>query len=101
MVICWCGRPLVILMTVGRIVHVFQRIVMTRIVINIGRDEAALLVRVWIEIRVTGVGICGIMIIVRPLRKVISELVTSHVGARIFKVNDDQLLVLVGGFQQM
>ncbi len=68
--------------------------------VDIGLDEAPLLGQGGVECGVTGVGTDRIMVVVRPLRKVIRKLVASRVGARVLKVNDDQLLVLVGGPQQ-
>lgn len=68
--------------------------------LDICLDEASLLFGSWVSLMATGVRADGIVVVVRPLSKVIGKFQAGYVGGGIFKVNDDQLLVLVGCLEQ-
>ena len=66
----------------------------------ISSQKPALLVGAGVGGRVAGPGAARGVGVVAPLREVVGELVATRVGARVLEVDDDQLLVLVGGEQQ-
>lgn len=63
-------------------------------------DEALLLFDGRILATIAGIRRYRIVVIVRPLRKVIGEFKTRQIGSGIFKVNDNKLLMLVCGLQK-
>jgi hypothetical protein len=69
-------------------------------VIDIGLDETALLIRGGISSHIARPGHCSIMVVVCPFVEVIGKLETTSIRARIFKVNDDELLVFVSSLKQ-
>jgi hypothetical protein len=71
-----------------------------RAVIDVGPEEAVLLFGGRVGGRVAGVGGCGIVVVVRPFREVVGEFEAGEVGARVLKVDDDELLVLVGWLEE-
>lgn len=68
--------------------------------IDIGLDETTLLVGSRISSHVARPGRRSIMVIVCPLVEMIGKLETTGIGARIFEVNDDELLMLVSSLEE-
>jgi hypothetical protein len=68
--------------------------------VDVGFDEAALLVWGRVAGGVAGVGAGGVVVVVGPLGEVFCELEAGQVGGGVLKVDDDELLVLVGGLQE-
>lgn len=64
-------------------------------VIDVGFDAATLLLNGWVSFLGTRPGSSCVMVVVRPLNEVVAELVAGDVGSRVFKINDNELLVLV------
>lgn len=69
-------------------------------VINIGLDEAPLLVRLWVVGCVAAIWFCSIVIVVSPFSEMIRKLQTPGVCGCVLKIDDDELLVLILGLQQ-
>jgi hypothetical protein len=69
-------------------------------VVNVGLEEAALLVGVGVTLRVAGPWTSLVVVVVRPLREVVREFVTQQVRTGVLKVDDDELLMLIGRLQQ-
>lgn len=68
--------------------------------VDVTPDEPVLLLRRRVHRRVAHVGRRGVVVVVRPLGKVVGELERRQVGARVLEVDDDELLVLVGGLEE-
>lgn len=68
--------------------------------VNISLDEPSLLFRRWVSFMATGVGVDRVVVVVCPFGKVIGKLEAGYIGGSIFKVNDDQLFVLVCGLKK-
>lgn len=64
--------------------------------IDVSPDETTLLVGGGIPPLVARPWRCGVVVVVRPFVEVVGELEATRVGACILKVDDDELLVLVG-----
>lgn len=63
----------------------------------IGFDETVLLFRSRVLCLSHGVRDLGVVVIVTPFREVICELISLEISICIFKIDDDKLLMLVGG----
>lgn len=68
--------------------------------VHVGLDEPPLLLEGRVLVRVANVRCNGIMVVVGPFGKVIGKLQAGQVRSGVFEIDDDQLLVLVGGLQQ-
>lgn len=66
-----------------------------RAMVKIGLEETTLLIRRWIALRVAEMGSGLVVIVVCPFCEMVGELQSGNVGGSIFKVYDDELLVLV------
>ena len=71
-----------------------------RAVVDVGLDEAVLLLGRRVALLVAGVRGDGVVVVVGPLGKVVGKLEAARVGGGILKVNDNQLLVLVGSLEK-
>lgn len=68
--------------------------------VDVCPDEALLLLQRRIAVGVAGIGHHRVVIVVHPLCEMVGKLVASRVGRCILEVNDNQLLMLVGGLQE-
>lgn len=69
--------------------------------VKIRFDEAVLLLRDGVVVLdATGIRGRGVMVVVGPLGEVVGELEPRQIGRGIFKVDDNELLVLVLGLQK-
>jgi hypothetical protein len=68
--------------------------------IDIRFDESVLLLEVRVFAGVASIRLHRVVIIIGPFGKVIGKLVARNVGARIFEVNHNQLLVFISRLQQ-
>ena len=68
--------------------------------VDVGFHEAALLVRGRVARRVAGVRAGRVVVVVGPLGEVVCELEAGQVGGGVLEVDDDELLVLVGGLEE-
>lgn len=71
-----------------------------RAVVDVGLDEAALLLEGRVAARVAAPGRGGVVVVVGPLGEVVGELQAGRVGGGVLEVDDDELLVLVGGLEE-
>lgn len=68
--------------------------------VDVGLDGAALFLRGGVARRVAGVGTGGVVVVVGPFGEVVGELESGKVGRGVLEVDDDELLVLVGGLEE-
>ena len=68
--------------------------------VDVSLDEAVLLLRRRVQLRVARIGGGVRVVVVTPLREVVGELETRDVGRGVLEVDDDELLVLVGRLQK-
>lgn len=68
--------------------------------INICLDEAPLFLDCRIAIRVTSIGCNGVVIIVSPFGEMVCKFEAYSIGSSVFKIDDNQLLMLVGGLKK-
>ena len=68
--------------------------------LNISLEEAFLLIRGGITLRVACPGTMLIVVVVRPLRKVVGEFLAGHIGSSVLEVDYDELLVFVSRLQE-
>ena len=68
--------------------------------IDISLDKTTLFIRRGISSHVARPGRRSIVVIVCPLVEMIGKFKTTSVGSRIFKIDDDELLVFVGGLKK-
>jgi hypothetical protein len=68
-----------------------------RAVVDVGADEATLFVRGGVVVLIARVGCDGIVVVVAPFCEVVCEFEAGGVGGGVFEVDDDELLVAVGG----
>ena len=66
-------------------------------VVHVGLEVAVLFLCLGVPSRIEEMRADAGVVIVHPLGEVIGELIAGHIGRRILKINDDELLVLVGG----
>jgi hypothetical protein len=71
-----------------------------RTVVDVCLDEVALLVWSRVAGCRAGVRVDRVVVVVAPFCKVIGKVESGRVGSCVFKVNDDELLVLVGGLEE-
>lgn len=71
-----------------------------RPVVDVRLYEAVLLLGRRVVARLARVGEGIVVVVVTPLDKVVGELVAYDVGGSVLKVNDDELLVLVGRLKE-
>lgn len=64
--------------------------------VDICLDEPSLFLRCGIAFVAAGEWPLGVMIVICPFSEVVGKLQTGHIGRCILKVDDDQLLMLVG-----
>jgi hypothetical protein len=69
-------------------------------VVDIRLDEAVLLLGRRVQRRVAGVGAGRVVVVVGPLGEVVCEFQPRRVGGGVLEVDDDELLVLVGGLEE-
>lgn len=68
--------------------------------IDVGPDKPALLVNVGILGGVANMRVPRVMIVVCPFGEMVGKLKSWNVGTGILKINNNQLLVLVGGLKK-
>lgn len=68
--------------------------------IDICLEETALFIGVRVAAFVTTVRRSSVVVVVGPFRKVVGELIAGNVGTGVFEIDDNKLLVLVGGLKQ-
>ena len=97
-----CVCAVAVLLTVAVVLMTTQafRVGVLRPVVDVGVDEAALLFEVRVACWIAGVRCDGGVVVVHPLGEVVGELETGRVGCCVLKVDDDQLLVLVGRLEE-
>jgi hypothetical protein len=71
-----------------------------RTVIDVGLEISVLLLRGRVSCRLAEVCADIGVVVVCPLDEVVCELVAGQVSGGVFEVDDDQLLVLVGGLEE-
>lgn len=67
---------------------------------DVGAQEAVLFFGGGVDVGVAAPGGGGVVVVVAPFGEVVGELQAGRVGVRVFKVDDDELLVRIGGQQE-
>jgi hypothetical protein len=71
-----------------------------RPVLDVGLEETPLLIDARVALGAAGPWREWVMVVIRPLREVVGKLEPRYIGSRVLKVNDDELLVLVGWLEK-
>lgn len=66
-----------------------------RSVLHVCQDKTPLLLGLGVDRRITGVRLARVVVVVSPFCEVIRKFVAPNICAGVFKVDDDQLLVLI------
>lgn len=67
---------------------------------HIRLHEPPLLLRTRVARDIAGPGAGGVVVVVGPLGEVVGELEPGQVGGGVLEVDDDELLMLVGGLEE-